>query len=102
MMDECKFSSGDYAPVSVDNPILHGVRKLVTAKAGDLLLWDSRTIHCNSPATKIPETSTENLLRAVAYICMTPEASVTVEGTTWQRKRAYEMGITTSHWPHYF
>lgn len=25
----------------------------VCAKAGDMLLWDSRTIHCNSPATTV-------------------------------------------------
>jgi hypothetical protein len=90
---------GDFVSIPVDNPILHGTRKLVTAKAGDLLLWDSRTIHCSSPATRTPETSTDDLLRAVAYICMTPERLVTDKSIIWQRKMAYELGLTTTHWP---
>jgi ectoine hydroxylase-related dioxygenase (phytanoyl-CoA dioxygenase family) len=76
MMKECPMKSGDFVSIPIDNPILHGTRKLVTGKAGDLILWDSRTIHCSSPALRTPETSTDELLRAVAYICMTPQSLV--------------------------
>jgi ectoine hydroxylase-related dioxygenase (phytanoyl-CoA dioxygenase family) len=43
-------------------------------EAGDLLLWDSRTIHCSSPptdmATADPDPNT--LIRAISLICMMP------------------------------
>lgn len=47
---------------------------LVAAKAGDLLLWDSRTVHCNTPALVEgnPVQSQPSLLRVAAYICMMP------------------------------
>mmetsp|Transcript_59077 Transcript_59077/g.115898 ORF Transcript_59077/g.115898 Transcript_59077/m.115898 type:complete len:440 (-) Transcript_59077:10-1329(-) len=81
-------------------------RRLVCCKAGDLVLWDSRTFHCNTPAPK-PKTSSETmpaenkLLRAVAYICMTPSRLLDdASELRQQRRAAYEGRITTSHWPH--
>lgn len=44
----------------------------VCAEPGDLILWDSRTIHYN----KLPESQN---LRAVMYICYTPAAFATKE-----------------------
>jgi ectoine hydroxylase-related dioxygenase (phytanoyl-CoA dioxygenase family) len=44
----------------------------VCAEPGDLILWDSRTIHHN----KLPDSQN---LRAVMYICYTPAASATKE-----------------------
>lgn len=56
--------------------------------AGDLLLWDSRTVHCSSPgndgapapvATVAPRPAAEGrrvgqpLLRAVVFVCMLPQ-----------------------------
>jgi len=55
MMQKCG-GNGDFCKIPMNDPILHGIRKVVTAKAGDLLLWDSRTIHCSSPATRTPTT----------------------------------------------
>ncbi len=41
----------DFVPVKRDDPLLqNGDAILVCAKAGDLILWDSRTVHCNTPA----------------------------------------------------
>lgn len=120
---------------------------LVTCDAGDLILWDSRTIHCNTPAlelvqalpplaiddpclspdqedTKEPPTSApeeENkedasaaddastaddatkwdLLRLVAYICMTPYEKAT-QDVLHKRFKGYKELVTTSHWPHFF
>eukprot|EP01088_Endostelium_zonatum_P007260 TRINITY_DN19479_c0_g1_i1.p1 TRINITY_DN19479_c0_g1~~TRINITY_DN19479_c0_g1_i1.p1 ORF type:complete len:335 (-),score=54.57 TRINITY_DN19479_c0_g1_i1:89-1093(-) len=74
----------------------------VVANAGDMLLWDSRTIHCNSPAAtsrKIPEDG--GILeprRLVAYVCMVPMKRLT-EGVKEKRRKAYLSGETTSHWP---
>jgi|AntAceMinimDraft_5_1070358.scaffolds.fasta_scaffold39323_1 hypothetical protein len=121
-------------------------RRLVRAQAGDLVLWDSRTVHCNAPArasalaplhkatplpplptaaplppvsarveeasaataeparpaaTSAAEPAERELLRAVAYVCMTPKAWGT-PALRLQRQAAYAARVTTSHWPHEF
>jgi len=74
----------------------------VCAKAGDFILWDSRTIHCNCPAKTsriIP--SDGSLLaprRLVAYVCMIPTERLSSEVIA-KRVEAYKQGITTTHWP---
>ncbi len=41
----------DFVPIAVDDPVVQSSERiLVCAKAGDLILWDSRTVHCNTPA----------------------------------------------------
>ena len=37
------------------NPAVMNRSKLVTCKAGGLVRWDSRTIHCTSPAVETPD-----------------------------------------------
>jgi len=72
-------------------------------EAGDLVLWDSRTIHCSHPATKDDLSSKNRLKRLAAYICMTPSASATnLEELVKYRVLAFQKGITTTHWPHEF
>jgi len=78
--------------------------KLVVG-AGDLVLWDSRAIHCNQPPTRNdPNPDAPNhLKRLTAYICMTPAASaVNIEQLVKYRILAFQKGITTTHWPHEF
>merc|ERR1719198_1626140 len=88
--------------IDPEDPVLTSATpRLVTCEAGDLLLWDSRTIHCNSPAVSEPTSSPEQLLRAVVYICMTPVSSAK-PGVVEARRLAYNNRITTSHWPHLF
>jgi len=76
---------------------------LVTCKAGDLVLWDSRTIHCNTPSVDEPLAEKgydeAELLRAVAYVCMTP-CRFASRATLRQRRKAAVVGMGTSHWPH--
>mmetsp|Transcript_12203 Transcript_12203/g.14740 ORF Transcript_12203/g.14740 Transcript_12203/m.14740 type:complete len:436 (+) Transcript_12203:103-1410(+) len=96
-------SSRDY--VSVQN-YLPGYstmrRKLVCCEPGDLILWDSRTIHCNTPATHVKEPHNPNeLLRAVAYVCMTPRQMAS-DQVLEMRRTAYNYRVTTSHWPHVY
>ncbi len=95
-------------------------------RAGDMVLWDSRTIHCNAPATTVrplviskPATGAHTGVfwrsthqarpipedgsvlpprRLVAYVCMTPMARLT-QDIKRQRREAYFAGYTTSHWP---
>jgi len=63
-------------------------------------MWDSRTIHCNTPPTAESTLEEERLHRLVAYICMTPTKMVTDPSVIKQRVKAFVDGITTSHWPH--
>jgi len=94
----------NFIEVRANDPVLtegKGGPKLVCAKAGDLILWDSRTIHCNTlPLRDNRELLHGNdLIRAVAYICMTP-ASWCSPDVAKYRANAFTRGVTTSHWPH--
>jgi len=84
------------------NPAVRG-GGLVRAEAGDLLLWDSRTVHCNTPALREPTLVAgypdDELLRMVTYVCMTPRRLATAEGLSL-RRRAVLAGVGSTHWPH--
>ena len=101
-------ASGDGDYVAVPEPTINpAVRRgrLVTCLAGDLLLWDSRTIHCNTPALVEPTAQLgypeDSLLRAVTYVCMTPRSKASYS-VLRARRRAFAAGVGTSHWPHEF
>lgn len=91
----------DFVAVSEDSAVRReGARpRLVACEPGDLVLWDSRCVHCNGPAFLPPTCPADELLRAVSYVCMTPKACAT-EQALEERRRAYELRTTTSHWPH--
>ena len=89
----------DYIAVNTDNPVHDGPHRLVQMRAGDFVLWDSRTVHCNSPAVVPPTAPDNRLLRAVVYVCMAPRRLATPE-TLAQRVLAYNLCKTTSHWPY--
>jgi ectoine hydroxylase-related dioxygenase (phytanoyl-CoA dioxygenase family) len=90
----------DYCTVQPYCSVLQELqRKLVSCKAGDLILWDSRTVHANAPAPQTPVCDANRLLRAVAYICMTPKSFASQE-VLKTRRMAYEYRVSTSHWPH--
>lgn len=91
----------DFHPVGVDLPL---PELLISCKAGDLILWDSRTIHCNTPALVdpiIPSIESDSLLRMVCYVCMGPTEAAT-PAVLQQRIKLFEYGIGTNHWPHLF
>jgi len=79
---------------------LHPIK--VCAAPGDFILWDSRTIHCNCPATEPRDLPVDGSLlpprRLVAYVCMTPKSRINHRQTE-ERITAYKQGLTTSHWP---
>lgn len=66
-------------------------------EVGDLLLWDSRTIHCSAPSLKEPETMRPELLRAVSLICMMPRSKCPEE-VRQRRKRAPLLLNSTTNW----
>lgn len=92
--------SQDYFAVQPFDPVMQeGVRRLVCCHAGDLVLWDSRTVHANAPAPEQPVGPDDELLRAVAYVCMTPKKWA-ADDVRRRRRAAYEEGRGSSHWPH--
>jgi hypothetical protein len=117
--------SMDYVAIKQHDPVLDNAGLLVYAKAGDLILWDSRTVHCNTPSIAIdayyanaPATGavgsdTESLesegaagnssthvdiIRLAAYVCMLPLSHANTRCLE-QRKLAFVRRISTSHWP---
>jgi len=73
-----------------------GVRHVdVICKAGDMVCWDSRTIHCG----KRPIKGRANpKLRMVSYICMQPKEMASKKDLEKKRKAVEELR-TTTHWP---
>jgi len=74
----------------------------ICAQPGDFVLWDSRTIHCNAPATIPRAVPTDGSVleprRLVSYVCMTPTARAK-HSIISERILAFKEGMTTSHWP---
>lgn len=59
---------------------------------GDLILWDSRTIH---HVAKVEQ----DVIRSVLYICMTP-AALAKPGELAYKKELFKKYKATTHWPH--
>jgi hypothetical protein len=99
MEDFCKIPKDDEVLLKSADAIMVG------CKAGDMIIWDSRTIHCNSPAlTEVVEEqkadlSEWDLIRMVGYICMTP-ASMADTKTIQRRLEVFTRSGSTNHWPH--
>ena len=70
--------------------------KKIRCKAGDMVFWDSRTIHCGTEAVRMREKPN---LRNVVYVCMTPRAKAT-EANLRKKRKAFNEIRMTSHWPH--
>jgi len=76
--------------------------RMVKARAGDLVLWDSRTVHCNTvPLVERNRALLEgkDLIRSVMYVCYTPAVWCSEE-TFEKRIAGVELGETCTHWPH--
>lgn len=86
----------------------------VEMNAGDLVLWDSRTVHCAQgvdlgageaaavPAAVMPGATPADtmLARLVAYICMVPRAQLRkVKGGREIREEYVKRGMTSGHNP---
>lgn len=89
----------DFLPVAAGDEALAGGGRLVTARAGDLVLWDSRCVHCNTPGDGGGRM--DELLRVAGYVCMTP-AAFAAPAVLEQRRRAFLEHVGTNHWPHEF
>ena len=85
---------------SLDNPIK------INCKAGDFVLWDSRTFHCNTCAISETEVlPNNNLERIVAYITMYPYDLIPEEDREKlisNRMDGFIKGKTTGHYPCFY
>jgi hypothetical protein len=66
----------------------------IDAEPGDLILWDSRTIHYGQQ----PDADDGNI-RTIAYISYSP-ASFATEEALEAKKKVFEAWAGTSHWAH--
>mmetsp|Transcript_19863 Transcript_19863/g.25688 ORF Transcript_19863/g.25688 Transcript_19863/m.25688 type:complete len:327 (+) Transcript_19863:93-1073(+) len=98
----------DFVALPSEHPSIQN-SLLIQCKAGDLCLWDSRTAHCNTPGFECKEngdsldkSQSDELLRLVSYICMTPRSKVKDRRVLKMRENAVKNQQSTSHWPHEF
>lgn len=71
------------------------VSRKIKCPKGSLVLWDSRTIHCGSQASK--ERQNRNF-RNVIYVCYQPRHHMTQKQLEKKKKAFNELRMTT-HWP---
>lgn len=86
-----------------------GKHVVVRLEAGDLLCWDSRTVHCSWPGGGLQDEAgakprrgdgdlpTDRLARAALYVSFQPRCLV-APAVALERARAVEDGATTTHW----
>lgn len=100
---------GDFVEIPVHHRLFKKLTpRLIKCQAGDLIVWDSRTVHCNTAALIDKEPPNQPaLLRLVAYVCMSPismfkpvpHAYETIEEYRQLRERYVREGVTCTHWP---
>lgn len=98
LIDGCKHD-GNFFKVPAGFSGLLDQQVIPKCKAGDMILWDSRTIHCSTPAIVKPTSPADSLLRVASYVCMTPRSLVSEE-VIEARVHHYESNRTGTHWPH--
>jgi len=73
-------------------------RTKVVAPKGTLLLWDSRTAHCNEAPHADRGCNEYHKFRSCAYICMKPR-SFSKGGELKKRYEWFKEGVSTTHYP---
>ena len=98
----------DFVRFGANDPRLAGLgdARLVCGRAGDLILWDSRTVHASAPADASSPLPREidgrpRLSRAACMICMVPAPTHLARRPSLplERMRLIERACTTTHWP---
>lgn len=100
----------DWCPLNSGDP-LGNEAQLIKAKAGDMILWDSRLLHGGKVGIRqyanegqksesiFSSSERPELARLSITVCMTPRSFATLD-ILKRRKRGYENGHTFTHWPH--
>ena len=80
-----------------DDPKLSSQKPIMChMEVGDMLLWDSRTIHCSNSGTSLSK-GTKELVRAASLICMMPKEKSNPE-VIKKRREAVKKVISTTNW----
>ena len=80
-----------------DDPQLADTQPIIChMEAGDMMLWDSRTIHCSSPGLEQPSND-QQLFRAASLICMMPKVKSNAD-VIEMRKKAVNTLTSTTNW----
>lgn len=86
----------DHFRFPADDPALAATPPIMChMEAGDMLLWDSRTIHCSSPGENTDAAA--DLVRAASLICMMPK-SRSNEAVIAERRAAIDARTSTTNW----
>jgi hypothetical protein len=97
----------DFIPIPSSHSILDrglAIGKFIQCHSGDLVIWDSRLVHCNSPAFVSDEqlkSPSIDFLRIVAYVSMSPTIFVrnqTIDQFRKKRKLLAQSNCTLTHW----
>ena len=78
-----------------------GKGKLIECKAGDLILFDSRTIHggkINEPSQEFKDQNVNNLVRLAMTVTMVPRSKQT-QMNRERRLNAFKSRVGLTHWP---
>ncbi len=91
----------DHFRFPADDPRLQTTPPIMChLEVGDMMLWDSRTVHCSSPGIE-PATATElaqpSLTRAASLVCMMPKSKASDEVLA-QRRAAIKTQTSTTNW----
>jgi len=93
---------GDFCTLPGRNAVIvANGRKLLLAQAGDLILWDSRTIHAGLVGTKKGGNELYDpprLARLTQTVCMVPRSRATPE-VLERRQNGFQEGYGFTHWP---
>ena len=80
-----------------DDPKLSSQKPIMChMEVGDMLLWDSRTIHCSNSGTSLSK-GTKELVRAASLVCMMPKEKSNPE-VIKRRREAVKKVISTTNW----
>lgn len=93
---------GDWCPLDRDDP-MHRNSVLLLASAGDLILWDSRTVHGGAVGTgdgeHLGDHGETQLARLSVVVSMTPRSRASDEVQNL-RRAGFEAGESFNHCPH--
>jgi ectoine hydroxylase-related dioxygenase (phytanoyl-CoA dioxygenase family) len=80
-----------------ENLGMFGEPVLICAPKNSMILWDSRTVHCNTRYLNKPKKG-DDIVRLVSYICMM-DKKLASKSVLDDRIKAVSRNATTSHWP---
>jgi len=88
----------DHFRFPADDPQLQDTEPIVChLDAGDMLLWDSRTVHCSTPGDTSSDSAASQLTRAVSLVCMMPRARSN-DSVIAKRRAAVQNRTSTTNW----